>query len=114
MTENECLAVEVMGYSIDSQVMEYIGGIPTFSTDFYFYDGKHVCAVEDWNPCVNIAHAFMLVDKMREKGWTFVLSASATGEYSSELVNGDKGSDAYGLTPAEAISAAIIKTLKEE
>ncbi len=75
---------------------------------------------DDWQPSTNIAHAFEVVEKMREKGWTFSLcnnnEACGQGDSSVEFWNDSHSMDGefmkFADTPAMAICLAALEAVK--
>lgn len=106
MSDDERLAVEVMGWGQED-------------CGCCYSDNEGNCyRVRDWSPRTNIEQAFMLVEKMRERGYDYLLCSQDKNRHSAEFWNmaavkpGYEGKRYIGDTPAEAICNAIIKTLE--
>lgn len=111
MDNNEMLAREVMGWlphcrnnaiyvpaHLANEIME-----------------KAWIAVNEWQPYKDISQTFMLVEKLRDRGFSYVLNALKDGKHLCTF------SDSIGReycgesnAPAEAIYAAILQTLQPQ
>ena len=74
--------------------------------------------VINFNPYTNISQAFMLVDKMRERGYELVLMYETakniwTAVIEHEIPDPLRVFEATADTPAQAICLACIKTLDQ-
>ncbi len=63
----------------------------------------------DFEPYANLTHAFMVVEKMREKGWDFTIQVwkSHISVTASKQLSSVPGHDIYFTAKADTPSAAI-------
>ena len=74
-----------------------------------------------WQPTTNIAHAFEVVEKMRDNGWTFAICNNNVlgGDYCGEFWNDEHPMDSgefmkFDNSPAMAICLAALEAVKGE
>ena len=92
------------GYILNGRVWKFLTGFNSFV----------------WNPAERTDHAFEVVEKMLELGWTFAIcnnNPGCGGDYSAEFWNNDHPMSAgefmiFDDNPATAISLAALEAIK--
>ncbi len=98
----ERLATDVMGWKENASGM------------WYDKEGRYL-AFEYWNPFVNIADAWMLVEKMEQKGWlATVRNRSASFHHLKDGLLISSTGIFQGKTAPEAITNAALKAIGVE
>ena len=103
---NEWLAINVMGW-------EY--HVNPSGCDYYTLMGVTMGNVVTWKPNEDISQAFMVVEKMREKGFQLMLSDNEPDEGWLAVFDHSPWQEwkATADTPAMAICLAVQKAVKE-
>ena len=104
----ELLATKVMGWHKAKLMGEY---------PWYWCDsgGHGKCSVSSWNPLTNIADAWMIVEKMQEKGFAVEVWASPTGAKSCVWIFGEGTDDEWfgeDIIVTQAICEAASKVIE--
>ena len=110
---------------IDRQIAEKVMGwrpffINKIPASWYKEDIGGLCELQykdpKWRPSTNIAHAFEVVEKMRDLGWTFAICNNNVleGDYCGEFWNDKHPMDAgefmkFDNNPAMAICLAALE-----
>lgn len=103
---SEKIATEIMGWAERNSLW-------VANTGWYrSCDGPQIiCRVDAWNPPENIAQAFEVVEKMREKGWVYFQLDTHRTVWTAGFQ--PRFASAESDTPAMAISLASLEALKE-
>lgn len=104
----ETLATEIMGW------VDVVGAWNT---------GDNIINYREWNPLQNIAHAFILVEKMVDKGFSMTLNHASeksigvmqgyaeVGDFHCNFTKSGLGYRHYAKTAQEAICQAALKVV---